>query len=507
MTRDEMLRAEREAAAAIPAALDPVDVLDTPSAGGKVIRGGALRMTGYAAGLLLAVVAAALMTRHLGVVDWGHYVTVLSLVSIVGGLSEAGMSTIGVREYSILEGETRERLMRNLLGLRLGITVVGIAGAVIFALAAGYEDVMVVGTLFAGLSLVFNAIQQTVSVPLSASLRLGWVSALDFLRQAFFVAVVLLLIAVGAGLFPFLIASLPVSVLLLAVTIPLVRGLVPLRPALDPRQWGGVLTVTAANAAASAVGTVYVSITVILISLVGTNQETGYYSASYRVISVLAVIPLVLVGSAFPVLARAARDDRARHDYARKRLIQVSLILGVWMAVSVSLGARVAIDIVGGAEFEPSVTVLRIQGFMLIGSFLAISLGYVLLSLHLHRALLVSNVLALGGSVALTLALVPSLGARGAAIASVVGEVGLAVVYAVALARRKALSMPWRVVPPVVLAAGLALALVLIPGLRGIPLVIAATVVYFAVLAVTRAIPTELAEALLSWRTNSTDEP
>jgi len=85
MSGEKMLRAEREAAASdVPPASDPVDVLDTPSAGGKVIRGGVLRGGGYVAGLALAVVGAALMTRHLGVVDWGRYVTVLSLVSIVG---------------------------------------------------------------------------------------------------------------------------------------------------------------------------------------------------------------------------------------------------------------------------------------------------------------------------------------------------------------------------------------------------------------------------------------
>src|SRR5919204_336389 len=478
MSGDKIVRAEREAAAGdTPLATDPVDVLDTPSAGGKVIRGGVLRGGGYVAGLLLGVVAAALMTRHLGVVDWGRYVTVLSLVTIVGGLSEAGMSTVGVREYSVLEGEERQRLMRNLLGLRLAITVVGIGAAVLFALVAGYERVLVLGTLVAGLGLLCNSIQQTVSVPLSASLRFGWVSTLDFLRQAALVALVITLVAAGAGLFPFLVASVPAAALVLAATLPLVRGQVPFRPAFQPREWGRVLRVTLAYAAASAVGTVYVSITVILISLVGSGRETGYYSASFRVLSVLAVLPLIAVGSAFPVLARAARDDDQRHDYARGRMLEVSLILGVWLALSLSLGARVAIDI------------------------LAVSLGFVLLSLRLHRALLLANALALGTSIVLTLALVPSLGARGAAVATVVGEVGLAVAYAVALLRRTPGALPWGGGAPGALAAGLAAALAFIPWLRGIPLVAAATVVYFAILALTRSIPPELPEALLSWRT------
>jgi len=491
MSADETAGVAEEAA---------VGILDTPHAGGKIIRGSVLRAGGYAAGLALSILAAALMTRHLGVTRWGGYVTVLSLVSIVGSLSEAGMSAIGVREYVVLTGEDRDRVLRNLLGLRLFITLLGIGGAVIFAVAAGYRSDLVLGTLIAGVALLFTAAQQTVSVPLSGSLRLGLVSALDFARQAAFVALVVALVAVGAGLLPFLAAPLPVAVLVLAVTIPFVRGLVPLWPSFELREWGRVLRLTVAYAAVTAVGTIYVSITVILISLVGSGRETGYYGASFRIISVVAVLPLLLVGSAFPLLARVAVDDTERHRYARQRLLEVSLIVGGWAALCLSLGASVAIGVVAGSKFDPSVGVLQIQAWMLIGTFLAVAMGFVLLSLRRHTALLVANGLALATSVALTLALVPGHGAKGAAVAAVTGESTLALLYAITLFRG-AWGEPWsRVFPAVFAGIGLSLALLLVPGLRDVPLVLAATGVYFGTLLVTRSIPPELAAALLAWR-------
>ena len=110
---------------------DVADVLDTTAAGGIVIRGGVVRTLGYASGVGLGVVSAALMVRHLGVVDWGRYVTVTSLIAIVAGLSEAGMTAIGVREFSTRARAERETLMRNLLGLRLAITFLGLAVAVV----------------------------------------------------------------------------------------------------------------------------------------------------------------------------------------------------------------------------------------------------------------------------------------------------------------------------------------------------------------------------------------
>src|SRR6266542_2734172 len=43
----------------------PAHLLDLPTAGGRVIRGSVLRVAAYFAGMLLGVVGAALMTRHL----------------------------------------------------------------------------------------------------------------------------------------------------------------------------------------------------------------------------------------------------------------------------------------------------------------------------------------------------------------------------------------------------------------------------------------------------------
>ncbi len=59
--------------------------------------------SGTSSPLLLSLVSVPFMTRHLGVVDYGHYVTVSSIIFIIGGLTEAGLTNLGTREYSVLE--------------------------------------------------------------------------------------------------------------------------------------------------------------------------------------------------------------------------------------------------------------------------------------------------------------------------------------------------------------------------------------------------------------------
>lgn len=475
----------------------PLEILDTPEAGSKVIRGGAMRAAGYAAGVLVGLISTPLMLRHLGVEDFGRYITVSSLIFIVGGLTELGLTNVGVREYTLRAPGDRGRLIQNIAGMRTVLTLAGVAIAAAFALAAGYRDVMVWGTLIAGLGLVATNLQYTYTVPLSAGLKLGWVAALDLIRQVVIAALIVGLVVAGAALLPFFIVALASGLVTLAITVWLVRRDVPLTPAADRGEWWGLLRDTLPYAAATALGVVYFRIAVILMSLIASPAETGYFSASFRIIEIVSAIPWLVITSAFPVLVRAARDDAERLRYALQRLFEVSLIAGTWMALVIFVGAPFAIDVVGGSDFGPSVDALRALGFAMIGTFLVATWGLALLSLHKHKALLIANAIALVFGTVMTLALEPSLGAKGAAIATAATEVGLGLLYVAILAgsRRDLVPSP-RIVAPVVAAAGVAAAPAIVGGIPSLILAIAATLLYFGVLFALRAIPQEVTDAL-----------
>ena len=483
---------------------DPVEVLDSPQAGTTVIRGNVLRLLGYGAGVGLSVISASLMIRHLGPTDWGGYVTVSALIALVGGLSEFGLSNIGVREYATLAHDERIRLIKNLLGLRLALATLGLIAAIVFALAAGYPPVLLAGIALWGVGLMLTFVQQAVGVPLLTRLQLGWVSMLELARQGAMLLAVLALVVLGAGLLSFLAAPIPVGVLLLAVTIPLARGMVPFVPGFDRAEWSRILRMAIAYSIATTVGTIYVAVTVLVMSIVGTSADTGYYGASYRIFTVLGFVPILLVGSAFPILSRAARDDRARLGYALQRLLDVALILGVWLALCTALGAGFLIHLIAGPSFTPAVAVLEIQAFALIGTFLAATLSFALLSERLHTGVLVANAIALVAGTAAALALVPFIGAKGAAVATVAGESILALAYAVALFRGgRDLRISPQVVPKVVVSAALAALLVFVPGLNGLALAVAAGAVYIVVLTLLRGVPPELWTALFALRPTS----
>jgi O-antigen/teichoic acid export membrane protein len=475
-----------------PAIKPEMDVLDTSAAGGLVIRGAAFRVLGFAAGTVLAVASAVLLTRHLGVSRFGQYTTVISVVTVAGALTDLGVTSLATREYAVRAGDEREHLLRDVLGLRIAITLLAVLLATAFAFAAGYDSERILGTILAGIGIGLVSVQVTVAVPLSAMLRLGQTSALELMRQAVWVGLLAILVLLGAGLLPLLAATAPAGLIALAVTARLVRKQMPMRPTLRPAVWAGLLRDTVTFSLATGVGAMYVFATQILTSLATSATQNGLFAASFRVFIVAASVAGLVVSAAFPVLARAARDDHERLRFAVQRLFEVMLILGVAAGLSAVTGARPIIEVVAGPHYAGAVEPLRIEGAALLASFLLPVWGLALISLHRSRALVIANLIALSTTVTLTLILASSHGATGAAVATVAGEWVISVAYVVALSRGESkLRLNPAVAVKVLLAAAPAFAVMLL-GLPDVAQLTLALAIYALGILLLRAVPHEL---------------
>jgi O-antigen/teichoic acid export membrane protein len=473
------------------------DVLDSTEAGGRIIRGGALRFGAYLLMVALSVISAALLTRYLGVAEFGHYTTVISLVGLIAAVTDAGMSTIGQREFAVREGAERDALMRDLLGLRMLLTMIGVLLVIVFVVAAGYREALFIGAVLASLGTIALVVQHTHTIPISAELRLGTLSALELARQVLTVAAIVLLVLLGAGVAPLLAIALGVNLLLIAPTAALARHQISLRIGLRPRHWLTLLQLTVSFSLATAVGTIYVYTAQIFTSLVSSEYQSGLFAASFRVFVVVAAVPGVLVGGALPLLARAARDDRERLAYALQRISEVSLILGVAASLSMLAGAQFIVHVIAGEEYAAAAGVLQIQGLALIASFMLAGWSFALLSLRRYKGVLLANLAAFVVSCSLTIVLAGSHGAKGAAIATVCGESVLALASLLALARgHPELRPKLGIVLKVALATAPAVVLALLAGVPSLVRAVLALAVYGLGIAITRAVPEEMLELL-----------
>jgi O-antigen/teichoic acid export membrane protein len=475
----------------------PVDLVDTDQAGPSVIRGSLMRLGGMVLGTLATVASSAVIIRHLGVVDTGRFVTVMALVVIVGSISDLGLSAIGVREYTVRPRAEGERFLRNLVGMRIAFVVAGVAIAVAFAAATDYTATMVIGTLVAGVGMLLYVIQQSLTIPLHVRLRFGWVAVLQLVFQVGVAVVGVVLALVGAGLLPFFALWIPVLIPVVALTAIVGGSETQILPAVDAAEWRGMLKRILPYSAAVILSVLYFRVVQIMMSLLSSGTETGYFGVAFRILETITAVPPLLVSSALPVLARAARDDAHRFDYAGRRLAETMVLAGVGIALLLFLGAEFAVDLVAGPGFEPSVDVLRILAVALIGTFVIAARGYALLSLGALRAMLLSNAIAFAVVFAAGIPLIQAHGATGGAIALVAAELMLGLCYEIALTRGRGQLRPdARFLARVALAVAVAAAPALLLDLPSLVAALVGGALYAVVLIALRAVPVEVRQAL-----------
>jgi O-antigen/teichoic acid export membrane protein len=483
---------------AVPAATDAVDVLDAAEAGGRAIRGGLVRTLAQLLSITLSVVSVPFMIRQLGDVDFGRYMTVQSILFILGGATEAGLTQLGIKRYGAMGSEERHGFLRGLVGLRLVLTTVGVLVAIGFSAVTGQPGVVVAGTAICGLGLALTLTQQTYIVSLTTELRFGLIAGLELIGQATLAVLTIALVIAGASLLPFFWAIVGSGVVLAIATWLALRRRGNLWPSYDPQLWRSVMAEVLPFALAAAVGLIYFRLAVVMMSYIASPDETGIYSAGQRVVEVAASLPWMVVLAAFPILARAAGSDVHRLRYALQRLFDVSVLLGgAFVAVGVS-GASFAIAVVAGPEFDQSVGVLQILVVSLLMTFLVATWSSALLSLNQYRKILWANLAALLTTAILCPLLIGPLGPEGAAIATLAAETVLALAYLIALARTDRSLVPrFGAVARLAPGAAAAAAFGLLASLPSVVEAIACGGIYVAGAFALKAVPPEAIDALL----------
>jgi O-antigen/teichoic acid export membrane protein len=224
---------------------------------------------------------------------------------------------------------------------------------------------MVIGTAGAAAALLLHGVQLFLGVGLQGDLRFGWATLTELVRQAVSVAAIVVLVLVSAGLVPLLWVPLVATAVSLVMAAVLVHGRMPLRPAFSWTRWRPVLLDTLPYAIAIAVGVAYFRAAMLIVSLVSTEVETGYFAMSFRVIEILIGLPTLVLGAAYPILVRSAAEDAERFERAVRRTLELSMVLGAFLSLVTALAAPFVIAVLAGAEFDPSVPVLRIQALAL----------------------------------------------------------------------------------------------------------------------------------------------
>ena len=381
-------------------------------------------------GLGLAFLSQLVLSRMLGVAQYGSYVIALSWAMILVIPARLGLDNSVLRYATIYREQARGEDFRGLtvfsVAIIAGTSLLIVAVlAVLKAMAFGPLDLVPV-TLLAGVALLIPGLA-----------LLGWFSALvrtanrlfasqfyeQVLRPTLLIGAIVSLGFIGrkpdaAGAMLATGAAVGIALACIALHARAVFKGVAGEPSFEHRtEWISVSWVLFLTAA---VQELLNQIDIILLGIIEDAAQAAHFAAAWRLASLVS-FGLVAIGmAAAPLIASAFH----RHDLAAlARISCFSARFATLVAVLVSIGlvvvGRAALGLFGPGfeEAYPALLVLLVG--TLTNSFTG-TVGYLLIMAGRQREALAIVTSALALSIVANLILIPRLGALGAAIASAV---------------------------------------------------------------------------------------
>ena len=416
--------------------------IDTPpqqdSHAPAVLRGAALQIGGHAVAIALTAASTIVLTRFLGVDDYGRF-TVLTVFLLIGvSLSEFGLNGTAIRWFA--GGERPEEVFASLIGLRLVLsTLAAVVALVIFALYP-HSNAPVTAALITAAALILAGVNLTIPTALQARLDFRLAVGLDLTARAVSFATYAIAALVITADDPDRRLVAAVGGLAAGYLVSLVVGLVavsrlsfPVVPTFHPATWRRLLRDALPLGIVMILGLASYRLDALVLAALKPSYDVGIYGLAYRFMEAAIPLGIFVIAAVFPLLVRDEADDERRAAQV-VRAADLLLVVSVGVAVATVVLAPDLVRLLGGAAYEPSVVPLRILVLSLPFTFLAGLMSWTLIARGLQHRLIPISAGAVTLNLVLNLALVPTYSYKASASVTL-GVEALGAVVLVALVR------------------------------------------------------------------------
>lgn len=376
-------------------------------------------------GRFLTLLYVMLVARALAPDGFGQLMTVSAYLTILGAVTDFGVTVITVRDVARDPGLAGAYLRRALV-LRSAMAAAAFLALGLVGLVAGYaadqEQLFWVG----GLSLLPMAVTGAFSAILTAREQIARVAGLSTLGAFVMLVSAWPVLAAGWGVTGLLAVLALVNALEAGLAASWVLGSVRPVAAAGERAWLAawrLLRRAWPYGCFTILTMVYLRAATIVLSTNGGPEAVGVYNAAFKLVEALTALPLALMGGLFPLMAAQSRQGTAGPlGDTYRSAVRVLGVLALPVAVGLTILATPIIALVYGTRYEGAAPVLRILVWGLVLLYLNAPVGHVIFSSDQGRRYLPWALANTGVYVALTVLLVAHFGILGAAVGYVVAE-------------------------------------------------------------------------------------
>lgn len=410
---------------------------------------------GVTMGVSLAILT--LLSRYLGPYRFGQYQLVIAFLLLVN-VSDLGITTIAVRHLATARRDESE-IMGNILVIRTVLSVATTIIAIVIAAAWQHSAESTKAIAVASLSFPLMLLSSSYGAIFAARLKMQYAVIGNIAQSLVSLALMGAVAWTGGGLIRMLVAYDAGFLVNSLVSLYFARRFVRIGFRFD-RAFATEIVIEALPLGMAVILiAVYSRIDTLMLRGFRDSEAVGYYTFAYRAVDLAAPLSLMFIGSIFPILSNHhAADERNEFKRLYQRSQDVLTLLGISMLTMMILFARPLVHLVGGDQYAPSVTSLRILAMAFGLIWLSNLVDHSLIAVGRQDVLLKNAGLGLVVNVGVNLFLIPTYGKEGAAAATVLTEVAVLVPALVVLSRYigslPSFSVAWKLLPVAFVAGG-----------------------------------------------------
>jgi PST family polysaccharide transporter len=163
----------------------------------------------------------------------------------------------------------------------------------------------------------------------------------------------------------------------------------------------------------------YMRVDMVMLQQMAGEREVGIYAAATKLSEIWYFLPMVIVASVSPSIIKCHDTDKGLYISRLRKLYFLMAWLAIGLSLPLSLLSGQIVSALFGSKFAGAAPVLAIHLWASVGVFLGVASSQYLLVEQLQKISFYRTLIGLVCNVILNLILIPGMGAKGAAIATV----------------------------------------------------------------------------------------
>lgn len=384
--------------------------------GRVLIKNTGLQMLAHVVSIATSMLTAMVLSRFLGVTEFGQFSYVFAFFYFFLTLSDIGVGTIVVRQLSQRKGEAGQ-IIGTMVYFKVLLAIVFVVVAWLTIWLMRFPDSLAQALFLYALVLPVIALELP-AVIFQVLLKLEYPAGIGMVHRILTFCLLAILAWAGTGLVVLIAALVLAEIAWYGALVGTARRFV--RPVwrLDRRICMEVLWSSIPLGMTNIMVAVINRADFLMLERLTDLREVGLYSACYKVTNLLEAFPLMVMATIYPLFSRYAAEDMDKlRSLFRKSTLGLSLS-GLCAGVGITLAAPIVIRILFGAEFGDAATGLRVLVWSSVFVYATLTSSNLLICMGRERWLLLLYAGAAGMNIVLNLLLIPRYGFVGAAFST-----------------------------------------------------------------------------------------